>query len=117
MRALEVYAKDMYETFLVDNPYLSTYEISPRIGCDTKTVALARSLAPANSFGEEDSIFATRWSLSTYLFVRASERNLNISPNEYKITLRTLYTLNETEGEGYDEAFRFIIDRIIGPVI
>ena len=117
MRALEVYAKDMYETFLVDNPYLSTYETSSRIGCDTKTVALARSLAPANSFGEEDSIFATRWSLSTYLFVRANERNLNISPNEYKITLRTLYTLNETEGEGYDEAFRFIIDRIIGPVI
>ena len=65
-------------------------------------MALARSLAPANSFGEEDSIFATRWSLSTYLFVRANERNLNISPNEYKITC-VRYTLNETEGEGYDE--------------
>ena len=80
MRALEVYAKDMYETFLVDNPYLSTYETSSRIGCDTKTVALARSLAPANSLARRDSIFATRWSLSTYLFVRANERKFKYIP-------------------------------------
>lgn len=117
MVALEVYTKDMYETFLVGNPYVTTHKTSSRIGCDTKSVALARSMAPSNSFGEDDSIFAKKWSLSTYFFVRTNERNLKISPNEHKITLRTLYTLNQIDGGGYDNAFQFLIDRIIGPVI
>jgi len=78
---------------------------------------LARSLVPGNSFGNDDSLFARKWSLSTYFFVRSNERGLKISPNEHKITLRTLYTLNQTQENGYDEAFKFLIDRVVGPVI
>ncbi len=117
MVAFEVYTRDMYDTFLVGSPYISTYKTSSTPGCGSKVVAMARSLVPGNAFGKDDSVFARKWSLSTYFFVRSNERNLKISPNEHKITLRTLYTLNQIEDEGYSEAFKFLIYRVLGTVI
>ena len=117
MTTLEVYVLDMYNTFVATSPYITTYKVHQNPNCGTKSVSRSRGYSPVNSFGKEDSIFARKWSLSTYLFLRIGERNLKITPREHKITLRTLYTLNEADVTGYDQAFNFLINRVIGPVI
>ena len=117
MVALEVYALDMYDTYVAASPYITTYKIHPSLKCGTQAVSIGRKYSPPNSFGKEDSLFAKKWSLSTYFFLRINERSLKISPREHKITLRTLYTLKEVEGSGYNQAFDFLINRVIGPVI